>query len=419
MTDRDTLDRLIAAVREDRLWQRHLDTARFGATPRGGVNRAALSPEDIQVRCWLLDWAEERGFATSVDAIGNMFIRRPGSSPEAEPVVSGSHMDTQPAGGKFDGVYGVLSAMEVLDAANDAGIATRRPMDVVIWCNEEGGRFQPTTMGSAVFAGVIPLRTALATVDKAGTTVETALGQTMAAVPVADRREFGFPMAAYLEAHIEQGPILEATGHTLGVVTSIQGLRWFTVQVEGEDAHAGTTPRSRRRDAFITASDMARALGELMHEPEDLVRFTIGRFELSPNSPNTVPGRVLFTIDFRHPDQSVLDRLGGQVEPICRRYAGSCQVSVVETLNAPPTAFDSRILDLIRASAARQGVSHMDIVSGATHDAKYMTGKCSSGMIFVPCERGVSHNESENAAPADLVAGARVLSEVMVTLANQ
>jgi N-carbamoyl-L-amino-acid hydrolase len=419
MTDRETLDRVIAAVREDRLWLRHLDTARFGATPRGGINRAALSPEDIEVRRWLLDWAEERGFATSVDAIGNMFIRRPGSSPGTEPVVSGSHMDTQPAGGRVDGVFGVLSAMEALDAANDAGVATRRPMDVVIWCNEEGGRFQPTTMGSAVFAGAIPLRTALATVDKTGTTVEAALAKTMAAVPVADRREFGFPMAAYLEAHIEQGPILEATGHTLGVVTGIQGLRWFTIQIDGEDAHAGTTPRSRRRDAFIVASDMARALRELMHDPEDLVRFTIGRFELSPTSPNTIPGRVVFTIDFRHPDQSVLNRLGDQVEPLCRRHAGSCQVSAVETLNAPPTTFDSRVLDLIRASAERQGVSHMDIVSGATHDAKYMTGQCSSGMIFVPCERGVSHNESENAAPADLAAGARVLAEVMVTLANQ
>jgi N-carbamoyl-L-amino-acid hydrolase len=419
MTDRGKLDRVVAAVSEDRLWQRHLDTARFGATPRGGINRAALSAEDIAVRRWLLDWAEEREFEASVDAIGNMFIRRPGSHPESEPVVSGSHMDTQPAGGKFDGIFGVLAALEVLDAANDAGVATRRPVEVVIWCNEEGGRFQPTTMGSAVFAGALPLATALATVDQEGTTVEAALAETMAAVPVAGRREFGFPMAAYLEAHIEQGPVLEATDHTIGVVTGIQGLRWFTVEVEGEDAHAGTTPRGRSRDAFVAASDMALALRELMHEPEDVVRFTIGRFELTPNSPNTVPGRVLFTIDFRHPDQSVLDRLGDQVEPLCRQHAGSCRVSVTETLNAPPTEFDPRVLDLIRASAARQGVSHMDIVSGATHDAKYMTGRCPSGMIFVPCEKGISHNESENAAPADLTAGARVLAEVMVTLANQ
>jgi N-carbamoyl-L-amino-acid hydrolase len=419
MTDRTDGERIAAAVREDRLWQRHMETARFGATPRGGVNRQALSPEDIAVRRWLLDWAGTRGFEASADAIGNMFIRRAGSDPDADPVVAGSHMDTQPAGGKFDGIYGVLAAMEALDAADDAGIATRRPMEVVIWCNEEGGRFQPTTMGSAVFAGALPLSRALATVDRAGTTIEAALAETMAAVPVAGRREFGFAMAAYLEAHIEQGPVLEATGHTLGVVTGIQGLRWFTIEVEGEDAHAGTTPRSRRRDAFVAASDMALALRELMHDAEDTVRFTIGRFEVSPNAPNTVPGRVLFTIDFRHPDQEVLDRLGDQVEPVCRRHAGSCGLSVTETLGAPPTSFDPRIMDLIRGAATRQRIPHMDIVSGATHDAKYMTGLCPSGMIFVPCERGVSHNETESATPGDLAAGASVLAEVKVSLANQ
>ena len=418
MTDLTDGARAAASVREDRLWQRHMETARFGATPRGGINRQALSAEDIAVRRWLLDWAGTRGFEVGVDAIGNMFISRPGTDPTAAPVVAGSHMDTQPAGGKFDGIFGVLAALEALDAANDAGLTTRRPLEAVAWCNEEGGRFQPTTMGSAVFAGALPLATALATVDKAGTTVEAALAETLAAAPVAGRREFGFPMAAYLEAHIEQGPVLEATGHTLGVVSGIQGLRWFTIEVEGEDAHAGTTPRSRRRDAFAAAADMALALRELMHDDEDRVRFTIGRFEVVPNSPNTVPGRVLFTIDFRHPEQEVLARLGDQVEPLCRRHAGACTLSVTETLKAAPSSFDPKIMALIRDSAARQDISHMDMVSGATHDAKYMTPLCPSGMIFVPCERGVSHNETENAAPGDLAAGARVLAEVMVSLAG-
>ena len=409
--------RVAAAVQEERLWRRHMETARFGATPRGGINRQALSAEDVAVRRWLLDWAGARGFEASVDAIGNMFIRRAGTDPEAEPVVAGSHMDTQPAGGKFDGVFGVLAALEALDAADDAGIATRRPLEVVAWCNEEGGRFPPATMGSAVFAGALPLATALATVDAAGTTVEAALAETLAGAPVAGQRAFRFPMAAYLEAHIEQGPVLEATGHTLGVVSGIQGLRWFTVEVEGEDAHAGTTPRSRRRDAFAAAADMALGLRELLHDAEDTVRFTIGRFEVAPNSPNTVPGRVLFTIDFRHPEQAVLERLGDQVEPLCRRHAGACTVSVTETLKAAPSSFDPKIMALIRDAAARQDISHMDMVSGATHDAKYMTGLCPSGMIFVPCERGISHNETENAAPGDLAAGARVLAEVMISLA--
>lgn len=417
MTEPSSGARAAAAVQEERLWQRHMETARFGATPRGGINRQALSAEDIAVRRWLLDWAGARGFAAGVDGIGNLFIRRPGTDPAAAPVVAGSHMDTQPAGGKFDGVFGVLAALEALDAADDAGIATRRPLEAVAWCNEEGGRFPPATMGSAVFAGALPLPTALATVDGAGTTVEAALAETLAAVPVAERREFGFPMAAYLEAHIEQGPVLEATGKTLGVVSGIQGLRWFTVEVEGEDAHAGTTPRSRRRDAFVAAAEMARALRALMHDEEDRVRFTIGRFEVVPNSPNTVPGRVLFTVDFRHPEPEVLARLGDQVEPLCRRHAGDCTLSVTETIAAAPSSFDPKIMDLIRAAAARQEIPHMDMVSGATHDAKYMTGLCPSGMIFVPCERGVSHNETENAAPGDLAAGARVLAEVMISLA--
>ena len=410
---------VVEAVREDRLWQRHMDVAAIGATGRGGVNRQALTPEDGQARRLMLEWASELGFAASVDAIGNLFIRRAGAQPTSDPVVAGSHLDSQPTGGNFDGVFGVLAALEVLEAANDAGVVTGRPMELVVWTNEEGARFQPATMGSAVHAGALQLETVLASRDSDGVTVEQALAGTLEAAPVPVRRDFRSPMAAYVEAHIEQGPVLESTGNTIGVVTGIQGLRWFQVEVRGEEAHAGTTPRSNRRDALAAAVAMVTKLQALMFDESDTVRFTVGRFEVAPNSPNTIPGRVVFTIDFRHPDQDILTRLGDRVEPVCRAEARNCDVKVVETMNAPPTEFDPAIRDLIRGAARRQALPHMDMTSGATHDAKFMAGLCPSGMIFVPCEAGVSHNEAENASAADLAAGARILAEVAIRLANR
>jgi len=407
---------VVRAVKEDRLWQRHLEIAKIGATGRGGVNRLALTPEDAEARRRVLAWTAARGFEASVDPIGNLFIRRPGGSPTASPIVSGSHLDTQPTGGNFDGVFGVLAALEVLEAVDEARVTTMHPFELAVWTNEEGARFQPTTMGSAVFAGALPLAVALATVDAHGVSVEEALAQTLKAVPVTNRRAFRFPMAAYLEAHIEQGPVLEAAGKIIGVVSGIQGLRWFRVEVTGQEAHAGTTPRARRKDALMAAVDMVQALRELMLDAPDTTRFTVGRFEVHPNSPNTVPGRVLFTIDFRHPDREVLARLGDQVEAACREHARGCDVAVVETLHSPPTDFDPRISELIRAAAEGRGLPHMPIVSGATHDAKYMAPLCPTGMIFVPCAGGISHNEAERATAADLAAGARVLAEVMLNL---
>ncbi len=411
-----TIAGVVNAVREDRLWQRLTEIATIGATGRGGVNRQALTPEDAEARKRLLTWAAQRGFTASVDAIGNLFIRRPGTDATASPVLAGSHLDTQPTGGNFDGVYGVLAAFEVLEAASDAGVVTQHPLEAVVWTNEEGSRFQPTTMGSAVFAGALPLETALATTDTAGIPVAQALAETVQRLAIPQQRAFRFPIAAYLEAHIEQGPILEATQHTIGIVSGIQGLRWFRIEVTGEEAHAGTTPRRIRKDAFVAAVRMVTALQELMYDEADTVRFTVGRFEVTPNSPNTIPSRVLFTIDLRHPDADVLSRLGDQIEPVCRSHAQGCGVIVVETLNSSPVAFDPAIRNLLRNAATHQALSHMDMVSGATHDAKYMVDLCPSGMLFVPCRGGISHNESEYAAPSDLAAGARTLAEVMIEL---
>jgi N-carbamoyl-L-amino-acid hydrolase len=411
------IDSVIARIDERRLWARHQRIAQFGATGKGGVNRQALTPEDIAARWQLLAWAAERGFTASVDAIGNLFIRRQGRNPEAAPVAAGSHLDTQPTGGNFDGVFGVLAALEVLEAAEEVGIATARPLEVVCWTNEEGSRFQPGTMGSAVYTGVLPLDVALASVDSRGAKLCDALTATLDALSVGEQRALGAPIAAYLEAHIEQGPMLEAAGKRIGVVTGIQGLKWMRVEVAGEEAHAGTTPRRARRDAGAAAIAMIAALGYLTRDEADLLRFTVGRFELSPNSPNTVPGHALFTIDLRHPDANLLATLKSQIEATCRSHAGGCAVSVVETLDSAPVSFDPAAVAIVRRAAERQALPWMEIVSGATHDAKFMAGRCPTAMIFVPCERGISHNEAERALPPDLAAGARVLAEAMLTLA--
>src|SRR5919108_2122808 len=413
-----TVAAVVDAVRKERLWQRLMEIATIGATGRGGVNRQALTPEDAEARLRLLAWAAARGFSASVDDIGNVFMRRAGGDSTASPVVAGSHLDTQPTGGNFDGVYGVLAAFEVLEAVSDVGLTTDCPLEAVVWTNEEGARFQPTTMGSAVFAGALSLERALATTDAAGISVAQALPETMPRLAIPQRRAFRFPMAAYLEAHIEQGPILEAAHHTIGIVSGIQGLRWFRVEVTGEEAHAGTTPRRTRKDALVAAVRMVTALQELMYDSADTVRFTVGRFEVTPNSPNTVPGRVLFTIDLRHPQAEVLERLGDQIEGLCRVQAHGCSVVVTETLSSPPVEFDTAIRNWLTQAATRQALTHMDIVSGATHDAKHMATLYPSGMVFVPCRGGISHNEAEYAAPADLAAGTRILAEVMLTLAH-
>ena len=396
-----------------------MEMAKFGATGKGGVNRLALTDDDTAARRQLISWCASRGMTAVTDAIGNLFLRYEGSDRQAPPVVSGSHLDTQPTGGKFDGVYGVLAAAEAVFAMADAGVTTRRPIEVAVWTNEEGARFQPTTMGAAVFAGDIPLDVALAATDGDGVVFGDALAASLDRLGIDATRSFGFPMHAYLEAHIEQGPVLEEQACQVGVVTGIQGLRWFEVEVIGEEGHAGTTPMKIRKDAVAAAAEMVCALREMMHDDTDIVRFNVGRFEVSPNAPNTIPGRVVFTIDFRHPDSSVLKKLGDLVDPTCQAHRGLCAVGVRETIDSAPTGFDPAVRDRIRAAAERQGIAHMDLVSGATHDAKYMADHFPSGMIFVPCAGGLSHNESESATAQDLAAGARVLAEVMLGLANE
>ena len=408
------------AVREDRLWQRHVDMAKLGGTPRGGVNRQALSPEDAAARNLLASWARARGFSISTDAIGNLFVRREGSDPKALPVLSGSHMDSQPTGGRFDGMYGVLAAFEALEALEDAGVKTKRPVMAVAWTNEEGSRFQPGAMGSAVFAGHNKLEEMLLVKDWKGVALKDALAETLkvAPAPMRDGKP-GFPLDGYVEAHIEQGPRLENERKTIGVVTAIQGSRRYIVEIVGEEAHAGTTPRAARKDAFAAALRIAQAMYEATTDKDDTLRFTIGRVDVGPGSPNTVPGKTSFTIDMRHPSDAMLEAHEKKLHEIVAAKAAPCSATIERVMAVAPTDFAPLVIDLVRTKTDALGFSNMDMPSGAGHDAMHIARLCPTGMIFVPCERGISHNEIENAAPADLAAGARVLVDVLTELANR
>jgi len=416
---REDVQDAVNRVDQHRLWQRHMEMARIGAIPGNGVDRAAFSKEDIAARKLLISWAHARNFTVAMDAIGNLFIRRAGADPHAAPVMTGSHMDSQPRGGRFDGIYGVLAGLEALEAIEQAGVKTRHPVELVAWSNEEGGRFPPCTMGSAVYTGAKPLNDFLEVKDNEGIALKDALAQTLAATPAAEKRKLNAPAAAYIEAHIEQGPLLEQEGKVIGVVTGIQGLRWFNVEVSGETAHAGTTPLGARKDALREAIAAINALHELTRDASDTLRFTIGRMLVAPNSPNSVPNHVMFSADVRHPDPATIARLGEAIEPTVRKAAKHCSVKVTPTLHDDPCAFDPAVVDCVERAAQALKLAHRRMPSGASHDAMYMARVCPAGMIFVPCERGISHNEAENAKPEDLAAGARVLTAALLELANR
>lgn len=402
-----------------RLWDLLMQLAQFGATANGGVRRLALSAEEIAARAQLVAWGREIGLQPSNDAAGNLFLRLAGRDQSLPPVLVGSHIDTQPTGGKFDGAYGVVAALEAVTAIANTGRTPLRSIEVVAWMNEEGSRFAPGMMGSAVYSGVRTLDAVLAVKDKAGIAVRDALAEALAAESELPRRSLGFPVKAFVEAHIEQGPTLEQTGDTIGIVLGIQGKRTFRVEVIGEESHAGTTPRALRRDALVSAVDIVRALEAAIWDGADTVRFTIGSFTVLPNAPSVVPGRVTFSIDLRHDDAAVVARLGDLVAPICREQCGCCDVVVTELLRDEPVAFPPAMRQLLSAAAARVGVSYRALPSPAGHDARYLHRVCPAGMIFIPCKAGISHNERESIEPPHAEAGARVLAEAVFALAEQ
>jgi N-carbamoyl-L-amino-acid hydrolase len=404
-------------VSEARQWDRLMQMARLGAIPGDGVNRAALTDLDQQSRRLLLSWAIPLGLAPSVDALGNLFLRLEGTEPGLAPVLAGSHMDSQPKGGRFDGIWGVLAALEAVQAIIEAGIAPRRPIEIVAWTNEEGGRFAPGCMGSMAFSGFRPPGTWDVVTDKDGLRFGDELARLLAAESDIPRRPLGFTPHAYVEPHIEQGPLLEAEGQDIGVVTGIQGSRWFLVEIAGKTDHAGTAPLSLRQDAVQDMLRAINALNALMADPTDVLRFTVGRVEVFPNSSNTVADLARFSIDFRHPEAALLTERGDAIAATIQGALKTCRATVTETFHALPARFDPAIQAAIAAAAQAEGYGAKALPSGAFHDAQFLVPLCPTGMIFIPSRGGISHHPAEYSSAAQTARGAQVLARVLAQLA--
>jgi N-carbamoyl-L-amino-acid hydrolase len=409
------------SINADRLWQSLMTLAQLGATAKGGVCRLALTELDRQARDLVVGWTREAGCAVRIDAIGNVFARRPGIDPARPAVATGSHIDTQPTGGKFDGNYGVLAGLEVIRTLNDHGIDTAAPIEVCIWTNEEGSRFVPVMMGSGVYAGAFTLAHALAAADRQGVTVAQALGAIGYAGDAPAAVASGAPLfGAYFEAHIEQGPVLEASGDTIGVVTGALGQRWYDVAVTGMEAHAGPTPMQLRQDALLPATRLMQEVNAIALEQQPHARGTVGWVEVFPNSRNVIPGRVRFSVDFRNTTDAGLARMDAELRAAAARVGAEArvQIEIAQVVYFPPQPFASALVAAVRSGAQRLGLSQRDIVSGAGHDAVYVARVAPAAMIFVPCKDGISHNEIEDARPEHLAAGANVLLHAMLACAR-
>lgn len=403
----------------ERLWSRLMEMARHGATAKGGVCRLTGSDEDKAGRDLFVGWCEAAGCTVTVDRIGNIFARRPGrdGGDGGGAVLAHSHLDSQPTGGRFDGVYGVLAALEVVETLNDHGIETDAPVEIVAWTNEEGARFAPAMLGSGVFAGVFDLDWTLAIEDKEGKT----LGGELARIGYAgEAAPGGRPIKAAFEVHIEQGPILEREGKTIGVVQGVQGMRWYDLVIEGQEAHAGPTPMEGRRDPFQGLMHILPDIYALATDRAPWGRATCGDIAARPGSRNTIPGRLTTAVDLRHPDQKSLVEMDRGLRASVERHCAELGlVGRVETIwDSPAVRFDPACIAAVRAGVAATGHTAMDVVSGAGHDSVYLARIAPVGMIFVPCEAGLSHNEAENAEPEDIAAGCDVLLHAVLAQAG-
>ncbi len=401
-----------------RLWDSLMDMARFGATPKGGVRRLTLTDIDRQGRDHFRAQCEAAGLTVRVDEIGNMFARRPGRDPARLPVLMGSHLDSQPSGGKFDGALGVIAGLEVMRSLNDLGIATEAPIELVNWTDEEGSRFGHSLMGSGVWAGVYSRDKAYALPDTEGVTVEQALDSIgyRGAEPARP-----FPADAYFELHIEQGPILERESRQIGIVTGAQAQVWYDAVATGQDSHAGTTPPSARRDALVCAARIIDLVDRMMRARGEDGRGTVGQLHVAPNSRNVVPGEVRFSVEFRHPDGAEITRIAEEFPREAAAIAAACGIdwSLTELFQIPPQPFDPSCVDLVRQATQKLGLSAREIVSGAGHDAVYVARHVPTAMIFTPCKDGLSHNEAESIEPEEAAAGTQVLFEAVLARANR
>lgn len=405
------------SINGDRLWQSLMDMAKIGATPKGGVCRLALTDVDKAGRDLFVDWCRAAGCGITVDRMGNIFARRPGRNNDLAPVVTGSHLDSQPTGGRFDGVYGVLAGLEVVRSLNDLGLETEHPVEVAVWTNEEGSRFAPAMVASGVFAGVFDLDYGLTRADPDGKT----MGEELARIGYAGDAPVGRPVHAYFEAHIEQGPILEAEGKTIGVVTDAQGQRWYELNITGVESHAGPTPMTRRKDALLGAARIVDLVNRIGHQFAPRACATVGMMQVYPNSRNVIPGKVFMTIDFRHPEDATLAEMDKAmrdgVAKICDEIG--LGVEIDQIFYYAPVHFDDGCIEAVRKGVAEHGFTARDMVSGAGHDACYLARVAPTGMVFIPCIDGISHNEIEDATPEWVSAGGQVLLRAILEKAGQ
>jgi N-carbamoyl-L-amino-acid hydrolase len=400
-----------------RLWDTIHETATFGATPKGGVRRLTLGPEDKQVRDWFRKACEAAGLEVRVDALGTMFGLRKGRDMSKLPVGLGSHLDTQPTGGKYDGVLGTLAALEVVRTLNDAGIETDAPICIVNWTNEEGSRFAPATMASAAYAGEYTTENILARTDLAGVSVGDALDSIgYRGTEAVGTQKFG----AFVELHIEQGPLLEAENKVIGVVDRGQGITWYDGKIVGFESHAGTTPMPLRRDAMGALAEVALSVERIAKAHGPNAVGTLGEAVIANPSRNVIPGEIAFTMDVRSPDANTLDAIDRDLRAACAEIAARRRVdiSVDAIWRKPPTIFNDKLVDAVESAAKSLGYSNRRITSGAGHDACNLATVVPAAMIFVPCKDGISHNELEDATQADCGAGANVLLHTVLSLAG-
>jgi len=395
------------AINAQRLWGTIMETAKFGATPKGGVRRLTLSDEDRQVRDWFRAACKAAGCTVTVDEMGNIFAVRPGRDNALPPVAMGSHLDTQPSGGKFDGIVGVLSGLEVLRTLNDLHIETAGPVALIDWTNEEGSRFGPPMLCSGVFAGVFDRAYADDRRDREG----KRFGDELERIGYRGEEKCGTrKLGAHFEMHIEQGPILEAEGKTVGIVTGVQGMRWYDVTLTGNEGHAGSTPMPMRRDALLGAARMIEAVNAaaLRHQP---TVSTVGLLECKPNSTNVIPGHVFFTVDIRNPSDEVLAVVEAEIERDLKAIAAASDLEIEfkQIWNSPAVHYDPQCIESVRRGVAARGYPAREIVSGPGHDSVYISRVAPTAMIFIPCEKGLSHNEMEKTEPEQVEAGANVL----------
>lgn len=401
----------------ERLWDSIMEIAKIGATEKGGSCRLALTDLDREARDLFVSWCQDAGCSIAIDKMGNIFARRQGSDPDLYPVAVGSHLDTQPTGGRFDGVYGVLTGLEVIRTLNDHKITTRHPIEAVCWTNEEGSRFAPAMVASGVFAGVYDLEFGLSREDKDGRT----MGEELARIGYAGDQPMGRPLHAYLEAHIEQGPILVEEQIDIGIVTDAQGQRWYELELNGTESHAGPTPMDRRRDALLAAARVVTLINDigLAHAP--LACATVGMMQVYPNSRNVIPGRVFMTIDIRHPDDAVLSKMDNLVRGGISDITTAAGIShdINQIFYYAPISFDSSCVRAVTEAASTCGYSARQIVTGAGHDACFIAHAAPTSMIFIPCIDGISHNEVEDIHPAWSTQGANVMLQTVLNKAEQ